>query len=190
MCKSDDRKDRRRWLQSQQRKGLKPFGFCMDVRRGSIVSGSPKHLSSTEACIIVHSTATTFALKSQFSITWKPMLSTVIASPRSSLWPTTELPTKASTWLGGISLQAEKTRTRFADAWEPTPFTVRFSARSCDIGAPPSPQGSLNCKNANRRESALHFVLPVSANDPRWTNGIFPFALTILTISKNRLCHK
>ena len=88
--------------------GLKSFGFCMDILWGSMESGSPKHLSSTEACIIVHSTAAIFALKSRFSITWKPMLSTVIASPRSSLWPTTELPTKASAWLGRYIPSSEK----------------------------------------------------------------------------------
>ena len=30
------------------------FGFCMDVRRETIESGSLKHSSLTEACIIVH----------------------------------------------------------------------------------------------------------------------------------------
>lgn len=33
---------------------VKTVRFCVDVRWGSIGSGSLKHLSSTEACIIVH----------------------------------------------------------------------------------------------------------------------------------------
>lgn len=33
---------------------VKTVRFCVDVRRGAIGSGSLKHLSSTEACIIVH----------------------------------------------------------------------------------------------------------------------------------------
>ena len=33
---------------------VKTVRFCVGVRRGSIGSGSLKHLSSTEACIIMH----------------------------------------------------------------------------------------------------------------------------------------
>ena len=108
MRKSDDRKDRRRWLQSQQRKGLKPFGFYMDVRRGSIGSGSLKHLLSTEACIIVH-------LDCDDPCVWETVFDYLEADAVNSHYESAfvlatddELPTKASAWLGGYTPSSGK----------------------------------------------------------------------------------